>query len=131
MARWLAVGLTAVFLALNALVADQAAQAVYRQHRGLAWREWVPLGMRQRELELAVRKPTAAQVARAKDLLAHRDLPDKLPHERTYAERLLQQQQEAPPMNLLCGLNRRVMRKSVWSVHCQSMRTNRVWRRRA
>jgi hypothetical protein len=55
----------------------------------------VPLDMRQRELELAVRKPTAEQVARAKELLAHPDQPDKLPHERSYAERVLQQH-EAP-----------------------------------
>ena len=61
----------------------------------LAWHDWVALGMRQRELELAVRKPTPEQVVRAKELLAQPELPDKLPHERNYAERVLQQQ-EAP-----------------------------------
>jgi len=76
-------------------VADDVAQAVFREYRGLKYHDTVPLAMRQCELELAVRKPSAEQLARAQQLLAQPERPDKLPHERTYAERLLQQH-EAP-----------------------------------
>jgi len=77
------------------LVADEVAQAVFAQYPKLAYRDDVTLDMRQRELELAVRKPTPEQLARAKEFVVHPEWPDKLPHERTYAERILQQQ-EAP-----------------------------------
>ncbi|MBN1347105.1 MAG: neutral/alkaline non-lysosomal ceramidase N-terminal domain-containing protein [Phycisphaerae bacterium] len=66
-------------------VADQCAEAVYRQYQNLTWHDWVPLAMRQRELELGVRKPTAKQLARSKKLLAEPERPDKFPHERAYA----------------------------------------------
>jgi len=78
------------------LVADQVAQAVFKEYPKLRYVDWAPLGMAQRELELAVRKPTPEQLARAKELLAQPPRPDKLPHERTYAERIVQLQ-EAPP----------------------------------
>jgi len=71
-------------------VANQCAEAVYQQYRHLTWHDWVPLGIRQRELELAVRKPTAEQLARSKQLLAEPERPDKFPHERTYAQRAIQ-----------------------------------------
>lgn len=71
------------------LVADQCAQAVCQQYKKLAWHEWVPLSMRQRELELAVRKPTPAQLEHAKKVLSEPERPDKFPHERNYAEKAL------------------------------------------
>ncbi len=73
-------------------VADQCAQAVCRQYKNLTWHDWVPLGMRQRELELGVREPTPAQLDHAKKVLAEPVRPDKFPHERNYAERAIQQQ---------------------------------------
>ncbi len=73
------------------LVADQCAQAVFQQYKGLVWHDWVPLGMRQRELELGVRKPTPAQLEHARKILAEPARPDKFPHERNYAERAIQQ----------------------------------------
>ncbi len=77
------------------LVAEHVAQAVFAQYPKLVYHDWVPLGIRQRELELAVRKPTPKQLARAREILAHPEWPDKLPHERTYAQRVVQQH-EAP-----------------------------------
>lgn len=77
-------------------VADELAKKVMEQLKTTTYHDWVPLGMRQRELELAVRKPTPEMVARAKDMIAHPERPDKLPHERTYAHRILQLE-EAPP----------------------------------
>jgi hypothetical protein len=75
------------------IVADQVAQAVFQQYPKLAYQTWVPLAIRQRELELASRRPTPEQLARAKEMLAHPGWPDKLPHERTYAERVMMQQE--------------------------------------
>ena len=72
------------------LVAGQCAQAVYEQYQKLTWHDWVPLGMRQQELELAVRKPTPAQLAHAKKVLAEPKRKDKFPHERSYAARAIQ-----------------------------------------
>lgn len=74
------------------LVADQCAQAVCQQYKNLVWHDWVPLGMRQRELQLAVRKPTPAQLAHAEKLLSEPERPDRFPHERSYAQSAVQLQ---------------------------------------
>lgn len=76
-------------------VAGDVAQGVFAQCQKLQYHDWVPVGMVQRELELAVRKPTAEQLLHAKEMLADPQRPDKLPHERTYAQRIMRQQ-EAP-----------------------------------
>jgi hypothetical protein len=73
------------------LVADECAQAVFGQYKNLVWHDWVPLGMCERELELAVRRPTPAQLDHAKKVLSEPERPDKFPHERNYAERAIQQ----------------------------------------
>lgn len=72
------------------LVADQCAQAVLEAYQGLTWHDWVPLGMRQQELELAVRKPTPAQLEHARQILADPERPDKYPHERAHASKAVQ-----------------------------------------
>jgi hypothetical protein len=72
------------------LVADECAQAVFGQYSKLTWHDWVPLAMDERELELAVRKPTPAQLAHARKVLADPDHRDKFPHERNYAGRAIQ-----------------------------------------
>ena len=77
------------------LVADRVAQAVFAEYQNLAYRDDISLAMRQRELDLAVRKPTPEQLAQAREMLAHPEWPDKLPHQRTYAGRIVQQH-EAP-----------------------------------
>ena len=73
------------------LVAEQCAQAVFEQYGKLVWHDSVPLGMRQRELELGVRKPTASQLEHAKKILADPDHRDEFPHERNYAQKAIQQ----------------------------------------
>lgn len=73
------------------LVAGECAQAVHQQYKKLAWYDWVPLRMRQQELELSVRKPTPAQLEHAKQVLAEPSRRDKFPHERNYAEKAIQQ----------------------------------------
>jgi neutral ceramidase len=82
-------------------VADRCAEAVSRQYRNLTWHDRVPLGMRQRELELAVRKPTAEQLARSRQLLAEPERRDKFPHERTYAQRAIQQQESPDTVRII------------------------------
>jgi neutral ceramidase len=77
-------------------VADKVAQKVFQQYSSLQYRDWVPLAMAQREIELAVRKPTPAQLARAQELVAGTAEPLKeRPHEKIYATRVINQQ-EAP-----------------------------------
>jgi neutral ceramidase len=73
------------------LVADQCAQAVFQQYDKLVWHDRVPLGMRQRELELGVRKPTPAQLEHAKQVLADPDRRDQFPRERNYAHKAILQ----------------------------------------
>ena len=71
------------------LVADRVAQAVFDAYANLDWRPYVSLDMRQCELDLAVRKPTPEQLAQAREVIAHPEWPDKLPHQRTYARRIV------------------------------------------
>ncbi|NLS92615.1 MAG: hypothetical protein GXX96_10695 [Planctomycetaceae bacterium] len=73
------------------IVADQCAQAVYGQYKKLTWHDSVSLDMRQRELELGVRKPTPAQLEHAKMVLADPNRKDQFPHERNYASKAIQQ----------------------------------------
>ncbi len=82
-------------------VADQCAQAVCQEYKKLVWQDWVPLGMRQRELELAVRKPTPVQLEHAKKVLAEPQRPDKFPHERNYAERALSQEKSPETVRVI------------------------------
>ena len=60
-------------------VADRVAQAVFREYGSLKYREWVPLGMTQHQIELAVRKPTPAQLARARELMAGAEPKSRTP----------------------------------------------------
>ena len=83
------------------LVADQVAQAVYKEYQKLQYRDWVPLDMRQREIELAVRKPTPEQLARARELMAGAKEKPERPHEKTYAERVIAQEEAPPTVSIL------------------------------
>jgi len=82
-------------------VANHCAEAVCREYQNLAWHDWVPLGMRQRELELAVRKPTADELARSRKLLDEPERPDKFPHERAYASKAIQLQNSPETVSIL------------------------------
>ncbi|MBN2314042.1 MAG: neutral/alkaline non-lysosomal ceramidase N-terminal domain-containing protein [Sedimentisphaerales bacterium] len=71
-------------------VATLVAEAVYRAHQRIEFHDWMELDARQKELELAVRKPTEEQLAYARKIL---DKPEDAPkyhrHERVYANRVL------------------------------------------
>ena len=71
-------------------VATRVAEAVDRAHQQIEFHDWVELEARQQELNLAVRKPTEAQLAYARKIL---DKPQEAPpyhkREKVYAHRLL------------------------------------------
>ena len=71
-------------------VANLVARAVHRAAQQVEFHDWVELEARQKELDLAVRKPTAEQIAFANKIL---DKPEDAPkyhrHERIYARRVL------------------------------------------
>jgi len=72
-------------------VADLLAKVVYEAHQKIKFHDWVELGAMQRELTLAVRKPTEKQLSYAHEILAKPD--DAKPYhirEKVYAERILQ-----------------------------------------
>ena len=72
-------------------VANLVAEAVFRAHQDLKFHDWVPLAAAQQEQILAVRKPTAEQLAYARKILDKpRDAKPYHPRERNYAERLFQ-----------------------------------------
>jgi hypothetical protein len=50
-------------------VAGMVARAVHEAWRGIKYRDWVPLSVREKTLELAVRKPAAAEVRQAREVL--------------------------------------------------------------
>jgi len=52
------------------LVAADIAQAAHIAYQRIEYQDWIPLVTKEQELELGVRKPTQAEVAQAKDLLA-------------------------------------------------------------
>jgi len=72
-------------------VADLLAKVVYEVHQKVKFHDWVELGAMQRELNLAVRKPTEEQLAYARKILAKP--ADAKPYhirEKVYAERISQ-----------------------------------------
>ncbi len=78
-------------------VADVVAAEVFKVHRTIRFHDGVTLGARQKEISLAARKPTAEQVARAREVLARPEgAPQQHVRERTYAQRTLLLE-KAPP----------------------------------
>lgn len=52
------------------IVADSVAAAAFKAYKTIEHRAWVPLAMAQKEIELGVRLPSKADIARAEDILA-------------------------------------------------------------
>jgi neutral ceramidase len=69
-------------------VANDVAAEVYRVHQAIKFHDEAPLGMVQRELTLATRKPTPELVERAKKLISG-ELKPVHPRDVNYAERTL------------------------------------------
>ena len=82
-------------------VAHDVAQKVFEASKDVKYHDSVPLGMAQRELSLAVRKPTPEQLARARELMAGaKPIPGR-PHEEIYARRILQQQESPASISVV------------------------------
>ena len=72
-------------------VADEVAEAVYQALPKVRYHDWLPLGAAQSELTLATRKPTPEMLAYVKQVMAKpAGAKPAGPHERAYAERVLQ-----------------------------------------
>jgi hypothetical protein len=52
------------------IVADSVARAAFEAYRKVEHRAWAPLALAQKEIELGVRLPSEAEVAKAKEILA-------------------------------------------------------------
>jgi neutral ceramidase len=57
------------------IVADSVARAALGVYRKIEHKDWVPLAMAQKEIELGVRLPSQEEVERAKDILAKAKKP--------------------------------------------------------
>ncbi len=64
-------------------VANKVAAEALRVYQGLSYQNWVPLSVVQKEITLGVRRPTAEDVARAREILSR---AKKLPRLETEAE---------------------------------------------
>ncbi len=63
------------------LVAAAIADAAHKAYQQISWQDWVPLSMREEEMELGVRLPTPKEVDEAKHMLSQANEPPygKLP----------------------------------------------------
>jgi len=83
-------------------VADLVAKAVYKAHQKVEFHDWVQLNVMQKELTLAVRKPTEEQIAYAHRMLEKPD--DAKPyhrHEKVYARRTLQMHESPEEVSVI------------------------------
>ncbi|HEY5315502.1 MAG TPA: neutral/alkaline non-lysosomal ceramidase N-terminal domain-containing protein, partial [Pirellulales bacterium] len=81
-------------------VADEVAAEVARVYQTIAFHDWVPLGMIQRELTLARRRPSPELLERAKKLLSG-ELKPSHPREVIYAQRTLDLAKEPPEVTIV------------------------------
>ena len=83
-------------------VADLVAKAVYKAHQKVKFHDWVQLNAMQKELTLAVRKPTEEQIAYARRMLEKPD--DAKPYhrrEKVYARRTLQMHESPAKVSVI------------------------------
>jgi hypothetical protein len=83
------------------IVADSVAQATLAAYKTIKYQDWVPLAMAQKEIELGVRRPTEAEVERAKDILdkANKEVLTTLPE--VYARETLLMTKYPPKVKLV------------------------------
>ncbi len=72
------------FAKMKAVASDVAAEAL-RVSRAIRYRDWVPLAVRQTEIELGVRRPTSEQRDRARQIMASAQGPAMRTLEEIYA----------------------------------------------
>jgi len=73
------------------LVADDVAKAALSAVEKIQYQDWVPLGVKQTEVTLGVRRPTAEEVTRAKEIMSRaRNFPRMDTMEEIYARETVQ-----------------------------------------
>ena len=100
------------------LVADDVAQAAFKAMQSMQWRDTAQLGAELREFEAATRRPTAEQLARAKDILAQPKTGKPASLEQIYAERTLRIA-EVPPTRKIPVQALRVGDVGITSIPCE------------
>ena len=71
------------------VVTDEIAAEVYRVNQTLEYHDWVPLHIEQTEIKIGVRRPAAAEIARAQAILAAHDNKKPKVHKEIYAQETL------------------------------------------
>ncbi len=66
-------------------VANRLAAEAFRVVREIEYQDWVKLGSAQKDITLGIRKPTSAEVERAKDIIAKAEGPVMITREEVYA----------------------------------------------
>jgi neutral ceramidase len=66
-------------------VANTVAAEAYKVYQNIEYKDWIPLASVQKEIALGVRKPNAAEVVRAKDIIAKANKPVMTSMEEIYA----------------------------------------------
>ena len=83
-------------------VAHAVARTIHRAYQSMTFHDWVKLGARQADLVLAVRKPTAEQVAYAQTILKKPEEANAHhKREKVYAQRTLQLQDSPDQLTVL------------------------------
>jgi neutral ceramidase len=83
-------------------VAEEVADAVAGAHTKIEFHDWAPLAAAQKELVLAVRKPTEAQLAYVRQVLAKPENTRPYhPLERVYAQRVMQLSESPEHISIL------------------------------
>jgi hypothetical protein len=83
------------------MVAESVARATHDAYKKIKHHDWVPLKMVQKEIELAVRLPTDAEVKRAQDILAKAKKPVLSGMPEVYARETVLMAKYPPKVNVI------------------------------
>jgi len=84
------------------IVAEALAQETVKVFQKIQFKDWVSLAGVQKEITLAVRRPTVAEVSRAKEIMARaRNLPRMDTLEEIYARETVQLNEYPPQVNVI------------------------------
>ncbi len=83
------------------LVADAVARETHRVYQELQFRDWVPLGVAQKEIQLGVRLPAEAELKRAEDILAKAKRREQRGAEEIYARETVLMKDYSKEVSLL------------------------------
>jgi len=82
-------------------VANRLAAEAYKVIQELEYQDWVSLKSTQKDINLGIRRPTAAEVTRAKDIISKADGPIMMTKEEVYARETMFMKDYPPEMPVL------------------------------